>query len=446
MVKLAKLSSVLLLAACSAGNVDDTADGVNSEQSLATGVYNLGTLASPGKCLDVAGNGSANGTNIHSWTCNGSIAQSFRVEPFANAYRVVNTGSNKCVDVSASGTANGTNVQLWDCNGTNAQNFRIEQSGENIRLINVNSNKCLDVARAGTADGTNVQIWDCNGTNAQWWRPANIGSGPSGGGSTGGGSTGGGTGPGGSGWTSVAPRGDGFWVRVKNGCSFPIWIYGAGATATLGDVKLNPGTTHDYVAPKEWPAARVTAYGSGPRQGELEKAEMTFTGGVLNYNVTYVDWVGLPLEIYGVGGNCNSQAHTTGCYAKQSQINAGCPEGFLRDGQKCLAARTFCMNPNNWGHEYCKRLGPQTPDIYACSGPYAQDPRGCAARNRGMVGREDNPDASLYYQNPPYNTYAKWVHQVCPDIYAFSYDDWLSHGGFRACSGNELRITFCPSG
>jgi hypothetical protein len=70
----------------------------------------------------------------------------------------------------------------------------------------------------------------------------------------------------------------------------------------------------------------------------------------------------------------------------------------------------------------------------------------CAALNRGMTRDPDNANASLYYKNPPYNTYSKWVHDVCPDIYAFSYDDWQSHGGFRACSGNELRITFCPSG
>jgi hypothetical protein len=43
--------------------------------------------------------------------------------------------------------------------------------------------------------------------------------------------------------------------------------------------------------------------------------------------------------------------------------------------------------------------------------------------------------------------YAKWVHEVCPGIYAFSYDDWLSHGGFRDCmDGSEVRITFCPGG
>ncbi len=70
----------------------------------------------------------------------------------------------------------------------------------------------------------------------------------------------------------------------------------------------------------------------------------------------------------------------------------------------------------------------------------------CAALNRGMTDDPDNDDMTLYYQNEPHNTYAKWVHEICPNIYAFSYDDWNAHGGFRSCSGNELRITFCPNG
>jgi hypothetical protein len=183
---------------------------------------------------------------------------------------------------------------------------------------------------------------------------------------------------------------------------------------------------------------------------------MTLTGGVLNFNVTYVDWVGLPLEIVGAGGNCTAAQDTTGCYAKESAINAGCPEGFLRQGKKCLSARTYCLDPANQGGAYCHALDGviagtpgahgSTPEAYACSGVYGQDPRMCAALNRAMTQSPDSADASLYYRNPPFNTYAKWVHEVCPDIYAFPYDDWQSHGGFRACSGTELRITFCPSG
>jgi hypothetical protein len=66
---------------------------------------------------------------------------------------LVNTNSGKCVDVAGNGTADGTNVQLFTCNGTFA-------------VVNTSSNKMRAAAGSRTAGGTNVQLWICNGTNA----------------------------------------------------------------------------------------------------------------------------------------------------------------------------------------------------------------------------------------------------------------------------------------
>lgn len=421
--------------------------------ALSPAVYNLGTIVAPGKCVDVSGGSHDDRAQIQDWQCNGTGAQAWRVEDTGNStVRLVNPQSGKCLDVDANGTANGTKVQLYTCNGTDAQRFWVEHVDLDVRFVGVGSSKCLDVAASGTADGTKIQLYSCNGTNAQRFRPAVISDGGGGGGGGGGGE-----------WTSLPPRSDGKWVRVRNKCSFNLWIHAASApdqgsvVLAPDDALLAPGSSRDYVAPNTWAAARVTAYGSGPRTGELEKAELTFGGGVLNYNVTYVDWVGLPLDIVGVGGSCNAAAHTTGCYARQADLTAGCPENFLRNGSSCLSARTYCANPSNQGNPYCHALDgaiascascPQdtTANVYMCANNYGNEPRWCAALNRGMTNAPDNANASLYYRNPPYNTYAKWVHQVCPDIYAFPYDDWLSHGGFRSCAGDEVRITFCPNG
>jgi hypothetical protein len=66
-----------------------------------------------------------------------------------------------------------------------------------------------------------------------------------------------------------------------------------------------------------------------------------------------------------------------------------------------------------------------------------------------MLDDPDNGDISLYYKTPPFNTYAWWVHGVCPGIYAFPYDDYgkSNESGFHSCTGGtQLNITFCPSG
>jgi hypothetical protein len=124
-----------------------------------------------GKCLDVNGAGTADGTKIQLWSCNGTAAQSFELRDLGSGrFNLVNTNSGKCVDVNASGTANGTRVQLWTCNGTGAQSFtRGATSGGYATFANTNSGRCLDAMDFGTADGTQIQIWDCwADVNQQW--------------------------------------------------------------------------------------------------------------------------------------------------------------------------------------------------------------------------------------------------------------------------------------
>ena len=139
-----------------------------SNEAVGAGlVYNFGTLAHPGSCMDAFAAGTADGTQIQEYACNGTGAQSFALQSAGSGvYNLVNTNANRCVDVNAAGTANGTKVQLWDCNGTGAQQWRWRNQN---RLVNPQSGRCLDVTNGSTADGTRLQIWDCNGTAAQAW-------------------------------------------------------------------------------------------------------------------------------------------------------------------------------------------------------------------------------------------------------------------------------------
>ena len=66
----------------------------------------------------------------------------------------------KCLDVDAAGTANGTTVDLYDCNGTGAQVWQPQSDGA---LLNPASGKCLDDTGWSTTPGTQAQIWSCTG-------------------------------------------------------------------------------------------------------------------------------------------------------------------------------------------------------------------------------------------------------------------------------------------
>jgi chitosanase len=121
-----------------------------------------------GKCVDVAGAGTANGTAVQLYDCNGSTAQQWSLSGGA----LVNAGSGKCLDVTSASTANGAKVQLYDCNSTGAQKWTLS-AGE---LVNSGSGKCLDVTDKSTANGARLQIWTCTGATNQIWSMSSTGS------------------------------------------------------------------------------------------------------------------------------------------------------------------------------------------------------------------------------------------------------------------------------
>jgi beta-glucanase (GH16 family) len=114
-----------------------------------------------GKCVDVAGANTANGTPVQLWDCNGTGAQNWTIGGDGTIRAL-----GKCLDVSGGGTANGTVVQLWDCNGTGAQQWRVSTAND---IVNPQANRCLDATGASSANGTRLQIWDCTGGANQKW-------------------------------------------------------------------------------------------------------------------------------------------------------------------------------------------------------------------------------------------------------------------------------------
>jgi type 1 glutamine amidotransferase len=118
---------------------------------------------SSGKCVDVAGGNSADGTKIQLLTCNRGTSQQWTVS--GTTLRAL----NKCMGVAGGSTANGAQVQLSTCNGSGGQNWA---AGANGSLVNSQSGKCLDANGGSSADGTQLIIWTCHGgTNQRWTIP-----------------------------------------------------------------------------------------------------------------------------------------------------------------------------------------------------------------------------------------------------------------------------------
>jgi Glycosyl hydrolase family 12/Ricin-type beta-trefoil lectin domain len=113
-----------------------------------------------GLCLDDRSASTAEYNPVQVYTCNGTGAQQWTVEP-NNTLEVL----GMCLDVDAAGTANGTLVDLYTCNGTGAQVWEPQPDGA---LLNPSSGKCLDDTGYG-GSGTQVQIWSCGGNDNQSW-------------------------------------------------------------------------------------------------------------------------------------------------------------------------------------------------------------------------------------------------------------------------------------
>ncbi len=175
-------------------------------------------LSTLGRCLDVDGNLTGNGTKLELYDCNRVGGQQW--VPQANG-SLLNPQSGRCLDDPNGNTANGTALQIYDCNGSAAQQFRVTQgapvhlpggkcvhvagdhNGGNLAAVQVGDcltvrtfsplavdqqwtlnadrtlrtlGRCLDVAGNATGNGAKLELYDCNGVGGQQWVPQANGS------------------------------------------------------------------------------------------------------------------------------------------------------------------------------------------------------------------------------------------------------------------------------
>ncbi len=125
-----------------------------------SGVRIVGTQS--GRCVDVPGGTTVNGTQVQLWDCSGAANQSWT----RTANRELVFNGTKCLDAANRGTTNGTQVIIWDCNGQTNQQWNVGADGT---ITSVLSGLCLDATGQGTANGTKLILWSCNGQANQRW-------------------------------------------------------------------------------------------------------------------------------------------------------------------------------------------------------------------------------------------------------------------------------------
>ncbi|EPX55912.1 Endo-1,4-beta-xylanase A precursor [Cystobacter fuscus DSM 2262] len=440
--------------------------------SIAEGDYVIRS-AMTNKCIDVDSASTADGAKVQQWECNSSAAQTFHLSPTSDGYwKIVNVNSGKALDIKDVSTAQNAVLHQWSYVGANNQQFRFIARGNNQFSFHPrHTDMAIDLYWGSADNGTLLVQYPYTGGANQHWTFDKIGGG------------------GGGGPAGTVP------VVVTNKCPFALNVVLSG----VGDIplekdgagnkifrNLGTGGSYTYYAPGNYPSGRVSAYRTLPSPTsprELEKAEFTLGpdgNGVQNiyYNLTYVDHVGLPMQISTVGNNgCNMAQCNKSYSALSSAIANACPDGLrynMGGGTICLAPRSFCLDGEYASDprrgSVCNRLDSEiarcaskypgqcnpgtakTPQVYACSAPFFdQSAKWCSAITRGMVDNPDSTNVAQYYNTgKPYNQYAKWVHDQCGAVYGFAYDDYpmaANQAGFYTCNGGrQLNVTFCPAG
>jgi hypothetical protein len=114
-----------------------------------------------GKCLDDAGNSSANRSKIQIWTCSGDLAEGFSYQHG----ELIHNG--KCVNDQRSG-GNGSKVILYSCNGGSNEKWSHLANGE-LKLKARGGTLCLDDPRSSTKNGTQLVVYTCKASANQKW-------------------------------------------------------------------------------------------------------------------------------------------------------------------------------------------------------------------------------------------------------------------------------------
>jgi aryl-phospho-beta-D-glucosidase BglC (GH1 family) len=141
-----------------------------AQAQISTSAWYTVTNKNSGKCVDAAAAGTANGTVVQQYTCNGSNAQQWQFTATDSGYYRVGTrnSASQVWDVTGTSTADGAKIQLWAYGGgTNQQWQPVSEGGGYYHFVARSTGKCLDVTGVSTADSVQLQQWACSGGPAQ---------------------------------------------------------------------------------------------------------------------------------------------------------------------------------------------------------------------------------------------------------------------------------------
>ena len=110
-------------------------------------------------------------SNVSAKSSESNLNQIWRLErQYDKSYAIISADDDMCLDAAGAGTSDGTNIQTFTNNGTDAQRWYFLKYGDNkYKIMTKLGNSFVDVNGGSTVSGTNIQLWQPNQTNAQFF-------------------------------------------------------------------------------------------------------------------------------------------------------------------------------------------------------------------------------------------------------------------------------------
>lgn len=129
-----------------------------------------------GGCWDVPGKPMIstlkNGQNIQVWNLDSGPDRYYVFKKIRGTkYYHIHVGNSytHVVDLNGNKTHNGSNIHVWEKNSSDAQKFYVEHQGNGVYKIKHISGKVLCLAGRNNKNGSNVHLWDDHTIPATKW-------------------------------------------------------------------------------------------------------------------------------------------------------------------------------------------------------------------------------------------------------------------------------------
>lgn len=111
-----------------------------------------------GRCVDIPGGNTSDGTQLILWDCHGGANQTWTM-PGDGTLR----SAGKCL--TAMSNSNGAAAAISTCNGSAGQQWTYDPGTRELRTYG----RCLDAQGGATSNNTPLLLWTCHGGNNQKW-------------------------------------------------------------------------------------------------------------------------------------------------------------------------------------------------------------------------------------------------------------------------------------